>query len=132
MTTTTETAAAQAPVTEFGTELILDLAGCDPLVIGHADALTFWAAELAKKIGMQTYGDPIVQLFGEGSLFGHTVIQLITTSNISVHAVNADNSAFINIFSCGAFDAADAAAWTIQYFKAVASSVRVLTRRVPT
>lgn len=42
---------------------------------------------------MTTYGKPIVEYFGEGALAGWTVIQLITTSNINLHAVPADNTA---------------------------------------
>lgn len=135
MTATASTpvsAAAGELTTQFGTELIIDLGGCDPLVVRHADALACWATMLAERIGMQCHGDPIIQQFGEGSLYGCTVIQLITTSNITVHGVDADNSAFINIFSCRPFDTADAATWTIDFFKARAATTTVLHRRVPT
>lgn len=134
MTTTASTPASAAGelTTEFGTELILNLGDCDPLVVRHADALATWTTMLAKRIGMRRHGEPIIQQFGEGSLYGCTVIQLITTSNITVHGVDANNSAFINIFSCLPFDTDDAATWTIEFFKARAATTTVLHRRVPT
>ncbi len=130
-TPTTDALAGEQPIAVFGTELILNLGDCDPLVIRHADALAHWATTLAKRIGMECWGDPIVQRFGEGSLYGATVIQLITTSNILVHGVDAFNSAYVNVFSCRPFDFADAADYTIKYFRARGATARRLVRSAP-
>lgn len=118
----------------FGTELLLDLADCDPLVIGHADALRHYVETLAKRIDMTLYGEPMIEHFGEGDLAGWTVIQLITTSNINIHACDTGplkNTAFINVFSCKPFDTEAATVFTVEYFKAGRSRARAVHRIAP-
>jgi S-adenosylmethionine/arginine decarboxylase-like enzyme len=118
-------------LTGFGLELQLELAGCDPRVINSRDELAIWATLLAEHIGMTTYKGPVVDHFGEGALAGITVYQRITTSNILVHAVEADNSAFINVFSCRAFDPDLAIAFTVKFFQARAHDYQTRARRAP-
>jgi S-adenosylmethionine/arginine decarboxylase-like enzyme len=115
----------------FGMELALDLAGCDPEVLDSAAKLTEYVRKLIEKIGMTAYGDPIAANFGEGDLAGWTVIQLITTSNINLHASPADRSAHINVFSCKAFDPATATAFTLEFFGAAAYTRHLLDRTAP-
>lgn len=115
----------------FGMELLLDLAGCNPDVINSAALLKAWAVTLADAIGMTVWGEPTVAHFGEGDLYGWTVIQLITTSNINVHAVEGTNDAHINVFSCRAFDPAAATAFTVEFFAAAVHTSHVVQRRAP-
>lgn len=134
MTTTAahpDTAPDSRGIDGFGMELLLDLAGCNPDVITSAALLKAWTATLADAIGMTAWGEPIAAHFGEGDLYGWTVIQLITTSNISVHAVDGTNDAHINIFSCRAFDPDAATALTVDFFGATAHDARVIQRRAP-
>ncbi len=112
-------------------ELQLDLSFCDPVFINSPEDLTIWAALLAEHIGMTLHGDPWVENFGEGELAGWTVYQPITTSNITVHAVTADNSAFVNVFSCRPFDAQAAIEFTVKMFGAQAQNSAVRERRAP-
>jgi S-adenosylmethionine decarboxylase len=127
----TVAAAATASRRVFGTELVLNLAGCDPEVIGNPEALTAWALQLCDRIGMTPFGQPLINHFGEGDLAGWTLLQLITESDIKVHAVDADNSAFANVFSCRPFDTAEATRFTVGYFRAQRHEVTVLERRAP-
>jgi S-adenosylmethionine/arginine decarboxylase-like enzyme len=115
----------------FGMELALDLADCDPQVINSPDELCAWATLLCEHIGMTAYGDPIVHHFGEDQLAGWSIIQPITTSDLKVHAVDADNTAFVNVFSCKAFDPEAAAAFTVDFFRARRHTATVLQRRAP-
>lgn len=117
---------------DFGTELLLDLGGCDTRVIRDSRELVTIVQLCAEKIGMAMHGQPLVQHFGQSEVAGWTVVQLITTSNINVHAVDGDNSAFVNVFSCRPFDTDLAAAFLVDCFGAAAHTATVVTRRVPT
>ncbi len=125
-------AEAPAPPAGFGIELVLNLAGCDPAIINDPAAIQAWALELCERINMIAHGEPFVHHFGEGNLAGWSVIQPITTSDIKVHAVDVDRSAFINVFSCRAFDTEEATRFTVARFAARAYEVTVLQRRAPT
>jgi S-adenosylmethionine/arginine decarboxylase-like enzyme len=91
--------------TIFGYELILDLSGCDPISIRDEDTIKAFSNKLVSDIKMTQHEPPKVLYFGEGKLSGLSLIQLITTSNITAHFVDYDNSGYINIFSCKEFDA---------------------------
>jgi S-adenosylmethionine/arginine decarboxylase-like enzyme len=126
--------AAPAPgsgLAAFGMELVLDLADCDPRVINSPDELCIWAALLCERIGMTAHGDPIVNHFGEAHLAGWSIIQPITTSDLKVHAVDADNTAFVNVFSCKPFDPETATAFTVDFFGARDHTATVVHRRAP-
>lgn len=116
----------------FGTELQLDLGNCDPAIIRIPGELVSWAQLLAEKIEMKWYGRPIEQHFGNEHVRGWTVIQLIETSNISVHANDDNLSAFVNVFSCRPFDTEQATEFTVSFFGARAYRATVAHRTVPT
>jgi S-adenosylmethionine decarboxylase len=118
-------------LTGFGMELQLELGGCDPVIINSASELAIWAVLLVEEIGMTAYKDPVVDYFGEGELAGITIYQRITTSNINLHAVPADNSAFINVFSCKRFPAERAINFCVDFFHASAHTFAVRDRRAP-
>jgi len=115
----------------FGTELVLDLAGCDPDVIGSAQRLAELATQLCKLIGMQPYGDPIIEHFGhaEAKTAGYTLVQLIETSSIVAHFSEAWQTGYINVFSCQPFDADLATGFVQGYLDADRVHHTVLIRR---
>jgi S-adenosylmethionine/arginine decarboxylase-like enzyme len=115
----------------WGTHLTVDLGGCDPAVTGDPDAICRWALDLCALIGMRPYGEPLVEHFGQDALAGWTVVQLIETSNLVVHANDVDHSVFVDVFSCRPFDVGKAAAFTADRFGAQSSTWRVLERHVP-
>jgi S-adenosylmethionine/arginine decarboxylase-like enzyme len=121
----------------FGKELALDLGGCNPAILRNPEELTDYINLLIDRIGMTAYGDPLVAEFGNGVLFGVTVVQLITDSNLNVittvnmHAEPPAAGVHINAFSCKDFDLEDAAAFSIKFFKAKSHRVRDLDRSTP-
>lgn len=118
----------------FGMELVLDLGGCDPDVLGDPDALHTWAMKLCDLIGMTPYGHPFVDYFGKDDLAGWTLIQPITTSSIAVHCAPGrryGDAAFVNIFSCRPFDTDQAAGYTAKFFRAERIHQTVLERAAP-
>lgn len=99
---------------DFSKELVLDFSDCDPHVISDREALAQFSRDLVDKIGMEAYGEPELDLFGKGDIFGYTLVQKITTSLvsgvflISGHFTNRTGKARINVHSCQDFDVDDA------------------------
>ncbi len=118
-----------APTT-YGMELVLNLTGCNPQTIRSRDHLVTYAKELCQVIDMKTYGEPWAERFGlaDAKSAGYTLVQLIETSSITAHFSEEWNKAYINIFSCRAFDADEAAAFSQAFFEATLAEQQVLTR----
>lgn len=135
--TTTVSATVEPVGRLLSTELLLDLGGCDPAVLNPA-ALVDYTTQLIKLLKMKAYGKPIVNVeFGEGELRGWTLIlvtQLITTSNITIHAWPEARGVSININSCGPYDPHAATEFTRTYFDVEPGMINatVVPRRVPT
>ena len=53
---------------------------------------------------MVAYGPPQIVLFGEGDKRGYTLVQLIETSNIIAHFVEATDDIHLDVFSCKDFN----------------------------
>jgi S-adenosylmethionine/arginine decarboxylase-like enzyme len=78
---------------------------------------------------MKRFGDCQVVHFGEEErVAGFSMIQLIETSLISGHFANLTNSAYIDIFSCKAYDPDKIAAFTREFFEASFVEVHVTKR----
>jgi S-adenosylmethionine/arginine decarboxylase-like enzyme len=117
--------------TPWGYHLILDVSGCDKSKITDPIFLTQWVKGLVKEIDMIAYGEPQVVHFGEEEerLTGWTVIQLITTSNISCHFNDNDGSAYIDVFSCKPYDASIVLNNIYDNFKPETVNQRMFTRQ---
>lgn len=76
-----------------------------------------FSSALVKKIDMTAYGPPQIIRFGEDNKYGYTLIQLLTTSNISAHFAEEDNSIFLDVFSCKKFHPKDVDEVVQLYFK---------------
>jgi S-adenosylmethionine/arginine decarboxylase-like enzyme len=88
----------------WGHHLILDCAGCNNN-IKSKDQIKLFLTDLISKIDMTAVGDPVIEHLLTGEINqGFSVLQLITTSNITAHFVEHDNSAYIDVFSCKPFD----------------------------
>lgn len=126
-------------LTGFGMELLLDLGHCDLAILDSRDDLVNWAGLLVEVIGMEAFGDPIAHRFGKGRLFGWTVSQLITTSNldlitrskIGMHAQPPEAAALINVHSCRRYDPKAAIDFCIGFFRAKSSRHLVRYRYAP-
>jgi S-adenosylmethionine/arginine decarboxylase-like enzyme len=83
----------------------LDIYGCNPENIRDAEKIRQYVIELCHLIGMQRFGECQVVHFGKDErVEGHSMVQFIETSLISGHFANFTNSAYIDIFSCKAYD----------------------------
>lgn len=88
----------------WGLQFIVDASECNPESIRNVSHIKRFAKELVKSIHMVPYGEPRVVHFGKGKKQGNTLIQLIETSNIAVHFVEATNDMYFDLFSCKDFD----------------------------
>jgi len=100
----------------WGYHLLLDCAGCNDS-IKDKELITQFVKDLVTTIDMTAIGDPIIELLLPGELNqGYSLMQLISTSNITAHFVDHDNTAYIDIFSCKEFDVELAKSIIIKYF----------------
>lgn len=113
----------------FGQLCVIDLNGCDKSLVRDESALKVFMIELCEVIEMKPFGKPIVHRFGKGKLEGYSGIQLIETSNVSVHLDEFKNRAFIDIFSCKKFDPVKAKNFAKKYFKSRKAKYRTIIRR---
>ena len=114
----------------FGWELVLDLYDCDPELIRSKDAIIRFAVELCDRIQMKRYGDPFVERFGlsKPHTAGYSLVQLIETSSIVMHFSELTNAAYLNIFSCRAFDPYVVQTFAKDFFCAERSVERFIER----
>lgn len=117
----------------FGYELTLDLHGCNRLTITNEESLKGFAIELcANVIYMKRFGEPFIEYNakrGGQKTAGLSMIQLVETSAVSVHASEARNSVYVNIFSCQPFPFLATRRYCRKYFEATHCSAHLVRRK---
>lgn len=113
----------------WGYHLILDCAGLNPESIRDENNIYHFLKQLVKDIDMVAYGEPQIVRFGHGDKFGITAIQTIETSNICVHFVEENNTAYFDVFSCKPYDNDVVISLIKKYFDAQTIRVTYLTRQ---
>lgn len=92
-------------MTYWGHHLLLDCSDCDLTSITDKHNIYNFVKTVIQRIDMVAYGEPQIELLLPGtSNQGFSVLQMITTSNITAHFVDEDRSAYIDVFSCKNFD----------------------------
>jgi S-adenosylmethionine/arginine decarboxylase-like enzyme len=117
-----------SPTEPWGIATAVDLHDCAPELIRNAGHIRRYVEELCDLIKMNRYGDCQVVHFGEGRVAGYSMTQLIETSLISGHFANETNRAYLDIFSCKAYDPEIVEAFTRNFFKAQTSRRTVVPR----
>lgn len=114
----------------YGSELILDLQGCNPEFFTE-EKITQFLVELCQLIDMKRYGDPVFwhDYSNTPHLKGVSAMQFISTSNIVFHGLDYLKTALINIFSCKDFDIDLATNFSKNFFCAQHISHRVINRK---
>jgi len=109
----------------YGFELIMDLHGCDISKFNRA-SLRKYFGKLCKAIDMKRcelyFWDDVGVPAREKETLPHTkgtsAVQFILTSNITIHTLDLLKAAYVNIFSCKAFDKKVAEKLTKEWFGA--------------
>ncbi len=118
----------------YGKELILDLHNCNPKKFTKYYIKKFFV-ELCQKIDMNpekiafwVYEDPEEYERAPIHLKGSSAIQFISTSNITIHALDELKSVYLNIFSCKDFDPEKAEIFCSEYFLGEVVNRQIITR----
>ena len=89
----------------WGYHLVLDCAGCNLELITDKNHIHQFVSTLIERINMTAHGNPQIELLLEGTdNEGYSVLQMITTSNITAHFVSKTGAGYIDVFSCRHFD----------------------------
>lgn len=96
----------------------IDIYDSDPAIIRDAHKIKQFVHELCDKIDMKRFGECQVVHFGEDErVEGFSMTQLIETSLISGHFANADNTVYLDVFSCKYYDPREVAEFAMSFFK---------------
>jgi len=90
----------------YGTELIVDLHGCDAKILTNIHSIGKFLDELCELIGMEKVERYWWQDLEneEDHLAGISVVQFIKTSSITLHVLTRMERVYMNLFSCKDFD----------------------------
>ena len=114
----------------WGKHLILDCAGCNFFLINDTTNIREFIKELANRIDMTVHGDPQIEFLLPGTdNEGYSVLQMITTSNITIHFVNKTKEAYIDVFSCKDFDPKIVDDVVNKYFEPSSMRTTILSRQ---
>ena len=117
----------------WGYHAAFDCSGCHVDKITDGEHIKAFSKALVDAIDMKAYGEPMAVHFAahDPSKGGYTLVQLIETSNICAHFVDATGEAYIDIFSCKEFSVDDALAVVVEYFQPGSVGVTTFVRGVP-
>ena len=113
----------------WGQSLVLNLYQCNSETIKDRKQLEEFCSGLCKRINMKPFGKPLIKEFGKGKLEGHSLIQFIETSSITIHVDEFGNRVFIDIFSCKEFDSKIAEKFAKVFFNAEKSKSKCIFRK---
>jgi S-adenosylmethionine/arginine decarboxylase-like enzyme len=89
----------------WGQHLILDCKNCNLDSINDETTIRNFVTTLVERIDMTLHGPLHLEFLLPGtSNEGYSLLQMITTSNITAHFVNNTQSAYIDVFSCKEFN----------------------------
>lgn len=90
----------------WGYHLILDVGGCDSSLMSNRQNVYDWITNLVKDIDMEPVGEPSIEFTAAHDIgkAGFTAVQIIVTSSIVAHFIDATGQIYIDVFSCKKFD----------------------------
>ncbi len=116
----------------WGYHLTVDCAGCNDAIKDEA-AVARFAADMVATLGMRAYGPAQTVRFGDDpKVTGITLVQLIETSNITGHFCDHSGEAYIDIFSCKAYEIEEALSVIDWHFAPAARRHKYQERQAPT
>lgn len=103
----------------WGHHLLLDCASGEIAKITSRENIAEFIKALVIAIDMKAYGEPMIERFAthDESKAGYSFCQMIETSNITGHFVEANGDFYLDIFSCKNFDVNTAIKIVYDFFK---------------
>lgn len=114
----------------WGISTGIDLFDCDPHLIRDEQHIRQFAADLCELLSMKTFGPCRVVRFGNPTVCGYSMTQLIETSLVSAHMIEQWNAVTIDIYSCAAYAPGQAAAFCRDVFRAQQAYIAMHVRGV--
>ena len=113
----------------WGLSCAIDLQGCDLDLIRDHNTIQRYIIDICICIDMKRYGSPMIENFGnDPKLSGYSFIQLIETSSITGHFAENTGNAYIDIFSCKAYDPVLATNFSHDFFNAKVAKFKLVER----
>lgn len=113
----------------FGYHAMFDCANCDREKISSRDNIYNYVKTLVEEIDMVAVGEPIIEMLCVGDpKVGYSMMQLISTSNITGHFMEISGEVYLDIFSCKPFDVKIAERVVEDFFKPEKMRVNYLIR----
>lgn len=90
----------------WGYHLILDVSGCSKKLMSDRENVYNWMKTLVKDIDMEPVGEPKIEYTAANDInkAGFTAVQIIITSSIVAHFIDATEQIYIDVFSCKQFN----------------------------
>lgn len=103
----------------WGMTLQIDLYGCNKTKIADPVQILAFKNELIPAIGMKAFGEPILEHFAHHApeAAGYSLVQLIETSDITVHLAENIGQVFMEVFSCKSFEPETVISIARKYFE---------------
>ena len=120
----------------YGKELILDMHNVKNTKLFTRRGIKRFMIELCDIIDMKRedlhFWDelytPKKDRFTEEHLIGTSAVQFITTSNITIHALDVMKRVYLNIFSCKPYSEKNAIAFCVKYFDGKLVAKHIINR----
>ena len=115
----------------WGYHAMFDCASCNIKTITDKDHIAEFIYTLVKTIDMVAYGPPMIEHFATHApdKAGISFTQMIETSNITGHFVDANGDAYIDIFSCKPFNTENAKRLIKDFFNPDSIRLNFITRQ---
>lgn len=89
----------------WGYHLALDCKSCNKEKISDKEFIASLVKDIIDTAEMVAFGNPQIEYLLPGTAnAGYSVLQMITTSNITAHFIDESGDAYVDLFSCKEFD----------------------------
>ncbi len=116
----------------WGKHCIVDASGCNLAAIKDIQVIKLFFDELIEKAGMTRWGDLFWMDLEESDMHeevaGISAVQLITTSNVTIHCANKSRSIYLDFFSCKDFSQNLVYDMVKKYFSPSKVTIRTIDR----
>ena len=105
----------------WGLYTSVDVFHCNAAILSSEKSIREYVTGLCDLLKVKRYGDMQLILFGgdppDPNIYGWSVSQMIETSLVSGHFIQAPRQAYVDIFSCKYYDPRLAIDFTVQFFQ---------------
>lgn len=114
----------------WGYHALINCSNCSDGILSKNNIIAF-VKKLVEDIDMKAFGEPWVEHFAthDPSKGGFSLCQMIETSNITGHFVDATKECYIDVFSCKPFDVKDVEKCINDFFSPKTIDTKMIYRK---